>query len=362
MPFPLTMATGRVRFQRADRRRIGEEIEARGRTNSQPLRRGRLLPGVRQMEAASQTMTLPKLMALHCFCCLTCGFGCKESNESNTQASIAFLSDEMLAEDGGKGFQGFTMTADGGNRKRTSATDRQIGYLTISPSGKRLAYRAYDPEFGSRKGWGIWLVGPEFDKPFRMKVDGDCLEPAFSPDEKTLVFSSNFDGNFDVYSIPFAGGPRRRLTATPDAVEALPSFSYDGSMICFVRADDSGTQIWTLTIGTGEERMVTSDDAAKAFPRFCPDGRKIVYSSRGPNQNEIREVTLATGKTSTIAADSSDNDCPSYLDDRHVVFHSNRTGKYQIYILDIGKNELRRLPSDANDRLPVVAWRSRASE
>ena len=38
------------------------------------------------------------------------------------------------------------------------------------------------------------------------------LFPRFSPDGKTIGFSGNYDGNFDVYIIPNIGGEPKRLT------------------------------------------------------------------------------------------------------------------------------------------------------
>ena len=65
-------------------------------------------------------------------------------------------------------------------------------------------------------------------------VDG-CLDtncPHWSPDGQLIVFSSNGEGEFDIYVVPAAGGKPRRLTSHP-AIDICPTFSRDGKWIYF---------------------------------------------------------------------------------------------------------------------------------
>ena len=47
------------------------------------------------------------------------------------------------------------------------------------------------------------------------------LFPKFSPDGKWIAFTGQYDGNFNVYVIPAAGGEPRQLTFLPD-IQLMP--------------------------------------------------------------------------------------------------------------------------------------------
>lgn len=56
--------------------------------------------------------------------------------------------------------------------------------------------------------------------------------PKFSPDGTLIVFSGNYDGNSDLYSLPITGGIPNRLTHHPTR-ETLSEFTPDGQSILF---------------------------------------------------------------------------------------------------------------------------------
>jgi TolB protein len=65
-------------------------------------------------------------------------------------------------------------------------------------------------------------------------VPGEEHGPTWSPDGRTLVFVSNRDGNFELYSIGRDGKNERRLTGTPRSAEETPRFSSDGPRLLYV--------------------------------------------------------------------------------------------------------------------------------
>src|SRR5436853_4546547 len=60
------------------------------------------------------------------------------------------------------------------------------------------------------------------------------VDPAISPDGKTIVYAQYDDGQWDLYSNRTAGGARVRVT-NDRATEWGPQFSPDGDKILFTR-------------------------------------------------------------------------------------------------------------------------------
>ena len=54
--------------------------------------------------------------------------------------------------------------------------------------------------------------------------------PHFSPDEKWIAFSAQYDGNTDVYVIPSEGGSPKRLSFHPSA-DIVQGWTPDGEVI-----------------------------------------------------------------------------------------------------------------------------------
>ena len=121
----------------------------------------------------------------------------------------------------------------------------------------------------------------------------------FSPDGKTLAYCAKRGDNFDLYSIPFAGGEEKRLTSSPGYDDG-PDYSPDGKWIYF-NSDRSGSwDIWRIPAdGAGPDdrkaERITSDDLEDWFPHPSPDGKWIVFVSfqkgtkgHPANQNDVR--------------------------------------------------------------------------
>ena len=99
-----------------------------------------------------------------------------------------------------------------------------------------------------------------------------------------IYFSSNRDGNFELYSMNADGSAQTRLTSTPGD-EFGPSVSANGRWVTFVHnptdADEPGQRIRVelmRTDGTDRRAVTGSNTVADFSPTFAPDGTTIVFS------------------------------------------------------------------------------------
>jgi Tol biopolymer transport system component len=209
---------------------------------------------------------------------------------------IAFLSDRG---DKDKSSQVYLIPFTGGEARPLSEIEGKIGSFSWSPDGKSLllSVRKNDPETIEREKdeekkklgvirrhyervfykldgegylplerWHIWKLDVRSGKAIQLTDHElyDELEPAWSPDGKWIVFSSNRSENpdftrdaFDVYVISADGGEFRKIE-TPIGRKAFPSYSPDGKYIAYYSSEGEGE--WYKNQGLW---VVPADGSAK---------------------------------------------------------------------------------------------------
>jgi TolB protein len=102
----------------------------------------------------------------------------------------------------------------------------------------------------------------------------------WSPDGKMLTYTAerNGNGNFDIYTIPVAGGIETRLT-TNTGLDDGPEYSADGHFIYFNSERHGMMQIWRMKLDGSEQEPVVADEYQNWFPHPSPDGKWIVFVS-----------------------------------------------------------------------------------
>ena len=102
-----------------------------------------------------------------------------------------------------------------------------------------------------------------------------------SPDGTKIAFSSDRDGNFEIYTMN-ADGTNQTNISNNDAYNHYPSWSPDGTKIAFESDIDVqiGYNIYVMDIdGSNITRLTTNNDAYDQYPSWSPDGTKIAFYS-----------------------------------------------------------------------------------
>jgi dipeptidyl aminopeptidase/acylaminoacyl peptidase len=180
---------------------------------------------------------------------------------------------------------------------------------------------------------------------------------AWSPDSKLITFTSDRDGNWDIYSMNPDGSDQRRLTDDP-AQDGWPAWTPDGQHIVF-SSDRTGN--WEIFImdpdGTDVRQVTDRPTTTDLFPEVSPDGTKIAFSSQvsATNEGEIYLIPIdggeATRLTSTAALNNMPTWCPS---GDQIVFTSDRDGNENIYIMSAdGSGQMALTADPGEDTTPV---------
>ncbi len=137
----------------------------------------------------------------------------------------------------------------------------------------------------------LWKVDRQGGTAVRLTADdGYDMMPRFSPDGKTIAFTGQYDGNVDVYTIPAAGGPVKRLTYHSDVVKKAPTrwgpnnmvmtWTPDGKDIVFLSRRNTWNswfgQLFQVNYQGGLPEQLPLPKGG--ILSYSPNGSKIAYN------------------------------------------------------------------------------------
>jgi Tol biopolymer transport system component len=208
----------------------------------------------------------------------------------------------------------FRMPADGSGEATLVSTGK--GRTTCSyfmPDGQRVLFSSTHaagdacPPAPDRSRGYVWAVYPTYDI-WTARPDGSDLrrltdnhaydaETTVCARDGSLVFTSDRDGDLDLYRMDADGSHVRRLTSTP-GYDGGAYFSPDCKKIVWRASRPQGAEledyrrllaqglvrpgkleIWVANADGSDARQLTYLDAASFAPSFFPSGDRVIFSS-----------------------------------------------------------------------------------
>ena len=128
-------------------------------------------------------------------------------------------------------------------------------------------------------------------------------DPAWSPDRTKIVFRSDRDGNDEIYVMNADGSGETRLTnnLTDDKV---PNWSPDGAQIVFESGRDGNDEIYVMNADGSAQINLTNNPEDDFDPVWSPDGTKIAFASIRNNDSQLY-VMNADGSGQTPLTNSN---------------------------------------------------------
>jgi TolB protein len=164
------------------------------------------------------------------------------------------------------------------------------------------------------------------------------IHPAISPDGRTLAFSSNRGGQWDLYTIDLISGTINRLTHTPE-YDGAPSWSPDGQWLVY---ETYLTEFIQPTPTPTTEQPNNFQQATPQAPSTLESLELFIFPVFAPTA-EQKSIRL----TNDLAADFAPAWSPN---GRMIAFVSDRSGDDEIWLADLDKIDDRFVNLSRNSR------------
>jgi TolB protein len=139
--------------------------------------------------------------------------------------------------------------------------------------------------------WRLWLVnadGAGLKQLTRQDTDDQDVDPMFSPDGKSVLFTSTRGGKAGVWRMLLDGSKSERICDGDQA-----EWSPEGRKIALRRNE----RILTRDLASGTEKTISPDDWPHCSgPAWSPDGKSLAFAARWEGGNAIYIVPAEGGK------------------------------------------------------------------
>jgi Tol biopolymer transport system component len=195
----------------------------------------------------------------------------------------------------------------------TPVTDKPqaMADLALSPDGTRIAVDTEE---------ALWVIDLRRGSKMRLTQDNETANfyPIWIRHGTQIIFASNRDGEWDLYTAPANGGPASKLLARKGA-QFPQSEAADGTIMFSERLQGTATDLFTLSPGGSVAPFIVSP-ATKLSGQYSPDGRIVAYISDETGRDEVY-LRLVAMPEEAVAVSTEGGGEPKWSPDGKELFY-----------------------------------------
>jgi Tol biopolymer transport system component len=207
----------------------------------------------------------------------------------------------------------------------------------FSPTNKKIVYTTYFPETDN---YDIFIMND--DGSGKMNITNSPWYekyPQFSPDGSFIIYQAWQNGKMEIFFTNLLDGNNINLTRNTQSHDIMSHgnvLTPDNQKIVFTSERDGNRNIYVMNTDGTEQTQLTDHSAHDYEPVFSPDGLSIVFTSERDGNKEIY-IMNNEGKNLTNLSNNSAHDWnPRYYpDNQKIVFQSTRDGNWEIYMMNL---------------------------
>jgi TolB protein len=167
-------------------------------------------------------------------------------------------------------------------------------------------------------------------------------DPSETPPAGEIIYQTNQDGNFELYSIDIRSGATFRLTNN-SANDMSPTFIAAKNQIGFISDRQNGLHLYVMdTLGENIKSIISEKGTAVEYPDWSPDGEfitaSLVEECLDPAKKCVYDIYVmnADGTNFKNLTNTPESEwVPAWSPDgEQLAFSSDRDGDSEIYVMN----------------------------
>jgi serine/threonine-protein kinase len=202
-------------------------------------------------------------------------------------------------------------------------------HVALSPDAKKIA-----AAISGATTYDIWVFDLERKNRTRLTFEGDNTDPHWTPDGKSVLYSSVRDGLGMAFMKSADGTGDEQLLWKVDGVTVgAEGVSKDGRTILLNYHGENKADLYTLSLDdpSAEPQPLLNGPAEEDLARFSPDGRWIAYTTDESGEFEIL-VRPASGRGGQWQISTGAGVLPRWSRDGRQLFY--RVGR-RLFVVDV---------------------------
>ncbi len=190
----------------------------------------------------------------------------------------------------------------------------------------------------------------------------DDQSPSWSPNSNAIAYQTNREGNFEIYTMDRDGSNVLNVTNFPSADDVQPSW-FEGKLIffstnhsiAFTSNRDGNQEIYLMDAdGNNQTNLTNSPAGNDSQPAAAPAGDQLAFTSDRTGNLEIFTMNVDGSAQLNISNNSAQDQMPTWsADNRYIAFTTNRDGNDEIYSIQRnGSDPYNLTKNPAQDRYP----------
>jgi hypothetical protein len=227
----------------------------------------------------------------------------------------------------------------------------------VAPDGRRIAFSS--ERDGNREIYVADSVTGAVTR-LTLNLEADDRRPAWSPNGRRLAWQSGRPGAFDLFVMDADGGRKQRLVSGPgDDVD--PDWSPTGGRLAFSSNRGGNRDLWSVPVAGGEPELLLDVRGQAGAPAWSPDGRRLAYSGVVGGDADIWVAAVGGAEPRWVIRGGAADLRPDWAPDgRRLAFTRAAGGRSRTWVVRADGSRARPLEGSAGDTDPDWASASPA--
>jgi TolB protein len=258
------------------------------------------------------------------------------------------MSDDTLVfmRQDGTDMEIYSIEADGTSERQLTNNEFEDWAAVWTPDKQQIVFHS------NRDGYyAIYSMNRDGSDVRRISPEGRHAQfPSVSPDGRYVAFEMymGFDDEWDIFVMSLNGCNRISQVTFAAGHDGGPAFSPDGSQLAYHSTQEGYYDIYVLNLnGTGTKRLTFYPQTMDVWPQWSADGKQIIFHSERTGNSEIFMMNADGSNQHNLTNNPALDRVPRYTaDGQHIVFRSERSGESNLYMMRLDGSELHVIGGD----------------